>query len=308
MGATYKALDVHLQCPVALKTINAQFLGDTSARIRFVREARAAAKVRHSNVASVFHLGESRGNYFYVMEFVDGETLEQLVRRSGTLETNVALEIAAQVAAGLVAIEKQHLVHRDIKPSNIMVSFDRGRLERVKIIDLGLAKGVAEQDTISTVGSFAGTPEYASPEQFTGIGTDIRSDLYSLGITLWEMLAGKLPFPGSAAELMYHHQHAALPTEKLKSVPVPILALLKVLLAKDPGQRFQGPAQLQKALPRIREALASGSRLTVKDLRSIGDQAIEQSSQRKPAKDTFLAGARKCVGDPIIGWLAFFLR
>jgi len=124
--------------------------------------------------------------------------------------------------AGLTATHKQHLVHRDIKPSNIMVSLEEGRLESVKIIDLRLAKGAVEQDTISTAGSFTGTPGYASPEQFAGIGTDIRSDLYSLGVTLWEMLSGKLLFEGSVAELMYQHQHAALPSEILKSVPAPI--------------------------------------------------------------------------------------
>jgi len=153
MGVTYKAFDVHLQCPVALKIINARFIGDDSARRRFVREARAAASVRHPNVASVFHLGETDGNYFYAMEFVDGETLDILIRRSGTLEADVALEVVEQVAAGLAAIQKQHLVHRDIKPSNIMVTLEEGRLESVKIIDLGLAKVVAEEDTISTAGS-----------------------------------------------------------------------------------------------------------------------------------------------------------
>jgi serine/threonine protein kinase len=144
---------------VGYRRINARLIGDASARSRFVREARAAASVRHSNVASVFHLGESGGNYFYVMEFVDGETLENLIRRSGRIENDLALEVVAQVAAGLTAIEKQHLVHRDIKPSNIMVSLDDGHLESAKIIDLGLAKGVVEQDTISAVGSFTGTPE-----------------------------------------------------------------------------------------------------------------------------------------------------
>jgi serine/threonine-protein kinase len=99
-----------------------------------------------------------------------------------------------------------------------MVSWEEGRLESVKIIDLGLAKGVAE-DTISTVGSFAGTPAYASPEQFAALGTDIRSDLYSLGVTLWEMLSGKPPFQGSAAELLGQHQHAAPPIDKLTGVP-----------------------------------------------------------------------------------------
>src|ERR1700737_1233174 len=144
MGVTYKAFDVHLQCPVPLKIINARFIGDDSARHRFVREARAAASVRHPNVASVFHLGESGGNYFYAMEFVDGETLGKLIQRSGRLESDVALEVVSQVAAGLMAIEKQRLIHRDIKASNIMVSWDEERLEGVKIIDLGLAKGVTE--------------------------------------------------------------------------------------------------------------------------------------------------------------------
>jgi serine/threonine protein kinase len=134
MGVTYKAIDTHLRCAVALKIIRAQFIGNESARSRFLREARAAASVRHSNVASVFHLGESGGNYFYVMEFVDGETLEALIHRRGRLETDLALEILTQVAAGLTAIHKQHLVHRDIKPSNIMLTWEEGRLENVKII------------------------------------------------------------------------------------------------------------------------------------------------------------------------------
>jgi hypothetical protein len=285
MGITYKALDVHLQCPVALKIINARFIGDDSARRRFVREARAAASVRHPNVASVFHLGESGGSYFYAMEFVDGETLAKSIQRSGRLEPDVALEVVAQVAAGLMAIEKRGLVHRDIKASNIMVSWDEGRLESVKIIDLGLAKGVAEE-TISSAGGFVGTPGYASPEQFAGIGIDIRSDLYSLGITLWEMLSGKLPFQGSATELMYQHQHVPPPTEKLKGVPVPVVALLEVLLTKAPEHRFQSPAQLQKALPKVREALASGSHLSTTDLRSFGGQISKQLPTRRRSKQT----------------------
>jgi serine/threonine protein kinase len=307
MGVTYKAFDIHLQCPVALKIINARFIGDDSARHRFVREARAAASVRHPNVASVFHLGETDGNYFYAMEFVGGETLEQLIRRSGTLEADVSLEVVAQVAAGLTAIQKQHLVHRDIKPSNIMVSLEEGRLESVKIIDLGLAKAVAEEDTISTARSFTGTPGYASPEQFAGFGPDIRSDLYSLGIALWEMLSGKLPFQGSGAELMYQHQHAALPTAKLKNVPAPIEALLEVLLAKDPGQRFQSPIELRKAVSKVREAIGTGSRLTTEELRSIGDREADNSSKRKPRKQTLrwvLVGGL-CLAGLLLGWFFF---
>ncbi len=116
MGATYKAFDVDLHCPVTLKVISEKYLGDESARLRFLREARAAASVRHPNVASVFHLGRTGSSYFYAMEFVEGETLANLIKRSGRLEVKLALEIATQVAAGLAAVHKQKLVHRDIKP------------------------------------------------------------------------------------------------------------------------------------------------------------------------------------------------
>src|SRR5882724_4572954 len=126
MGVTYKAVHVDLHCPVTLKVISERHLGDESARLRFLREARAAASVRHPNVASVFHLGRTGENYFYAMEFVEGETLENLIKRSGRLEVKLALEIATQVAAGLAAVHKQKLVHRDVKPNNIMVSQEEG--------------------------------------------------------------------------------------------------------------------------------------------------------------------------------------
>jgi Protein kinase domain len=122
MGVTYKAFDVDLHCPVTLKVISERHLGDESARFRFLREARAAASVRHPNVAWVLHLGRTGQNFFYAMEFVEGETLENLIKRSGHLEAKLALEIVSQVTAGLAAVHKQKLVHRDIKPSNIMVS------------------------------------------------------------------------------------------------------------------------------------------------------------------------------------------
>src|ERR1700676_3791379 len=177
MGITYKAFDVDLRCPVALKVITARYLNDESARLRFLREARAAASVRHPNVASVFHLGRTGETYFYAMEFVEGETLESLIQRSGSLETKLVLEISAQVAAGLAAIHEQKLVHRDIKPANLMVSVKDGNRVTAKIIDLGLSKTIAEspsQPAISIPGAFAGTPEFASPEQFAGGGVDIR--------------------------------------------------------------------------------------------------------------------------------------
>src|SRR5262249_18721941 len=127
-----------------LKVISERYLGDESTRLRFQREARAAASVRHPNIASVFHLGTIGQNYFYAMEFVEGETLEKLIRRSGRLEIKLALEITSAVAAGLSAVQKQNLVHRDIKPSNIMASPEEGGAVAAKIIDLGLAKPVNE--------------------------------------------------------------------------------------------------------------------------------------------------------------------
>jgi WD40 repeat protein/serine/threonine protein kinase len=264
MGATYKAFDVDLHCPVTLKVISEKYLGDESARLRFLREARAAASVRHPNVASVFHLGRTGQNYFYAMEFVAGETLENLIKRSGRLEVKLALEIAMQVAAGLAAIHEQNLVHRDIKPSNIMVSLEDGGAVTAKLIDLGLAKAVSEplcEAAISMPGAFAGTPEFASPEQFAGVSVDIRSDLYSLGVTLWEMLTGQAPFRGTPAEVMYQHQHASLPLEQLEGVAQPVVVLLEVLLEKDPARRFQSPAELLEMMPLVTDGIDAGRRL-----------------------------------------------
>src|ERR1700746_2965239 len=175
MGVTYKAVDVDLHCPVTLKVISERYLGDESARLRFLREARAAARLRHSNVASVFHLGRTGQNYFYAMEFVEGETLDRLIKRSGRLDVKLALEIATQVAAGLAAVHEQNLVHRDIKPTNIMVRLKEEGGVTAKIIDLGLAKTLdesASETGISSPGTFVGTPEFASPGQFAGVQVD----------------------------------------------------------------------------------------------------------------------------------------
>src|SRR5271165_4512436 len=287
MGVTYKAVDVDLHCPVTLKVINERYLGDEWARLRFLREARAAASVRHPNVASVFHLGRTGQNYFYAMEFVEGETLQNLIKRSGRLEVKLALEIATQVAAGLAAVHKQKLVHRDIKPSNIMVSLEEGGAVTAKIIDLGLAKSLDEpatQTAISTPGGFAGTPEFASPEQFAGVPVDIRSDLYSLGVTLWEMLTGSTPFRGTPGEVMSQHQRASLPLDLLESTPQPVVVLLEVLLEKDPRYRFQNPAELLKAIPTITGALDARRKITRQSLQKTPPTASRIGTRKPPAR------------------------
>jgi hypothetical protein len=287
MGVTYKALDVDLRCPVTLKVISERYLGDESARLRFLREARAAASVRHQNVASVFHLGRTGSGYFYAMEFVEGETLEHLIRRSGRIELELALEITTQVAAGLAAVHGQNLVHRDIKPSNIIVRLKDDGSVTAKIIDLGLAKAITEpslQTAISTPGGFVGTPEFASPEQFAGLALDSRSDLYSLGVTFWEMLTGRTPFRGTPGEVMYQHQHKPLPLEELEGVPQPLVVLLEALLEKDPGRRFQNPGELLKAMPTITGRIVAGRRITREGLQKMPLAASRARTRTPPPR------------------------
>jgi serine/threonine protein kinase len=302
MGVTYKAFDIDLRYPVALKVISERYLGNEWARLRFLREARAAARVRHPNVASVFHLGRTGENYFYAMEFVEGENLEKFINRSGRLPLNLALEITAQVAAGLAAVYKEKFVHRDVKPSNIMVSFREEAAMTAKLIDLGLVKSFDEpgaQTAISTPGAFAGTPEFASPEQFAGVAVDIRSDLYSLGVTLWAMLTGALPFRGTPSEVMYRHQHAPLPLEELEDLPQPVVVLLQTLLEKDPARRFQNPTELLKAIPTVTDALDRELRITRQKLQK-ASSAASLVGTRKP--QTRLASKKISVARlPITG-------
>jgi hypothetical protein len=187
----------------------------------------------------------------------------------------------------LAAVHEQNLVHRDIKPSNILVRLKNDRVITAKIIDLGLAKAVSEQSlqtAISTPGGFVGTPEFASPEQFAGLGADIRSDLYSLGVTLWEILTGKTPFQGTPGEVMYQHQHTPLPLEELEGVPQPLVVLLETLLEKDPGQRFQDPGELLKAIRTITGRIEAGRRITREGLHKMPPAASRAGTRTPPAR------------------------
>ncbi|MEI8340125.1 MAG: protein kinase [Verrucomicrobiota bacterium] len=248
MGITYKAFDKNLRVPVALKVINVGAIQSDLARQRFVREARAAAQLRHPNVASVFHLGVMSDTYFYAMEFIEGETLEDLIRRSGPLDPLLALRITVQVARALAAAEKQHLVHRDIKPSNIMLQSGEDDLS-VKVIDFGLAKSCKESDNEDLVtlsmGGFIGTPQFASPEQLEEKDLDVRSDIYSLGVTLWYMLAGKAPFTGSLAQVMSQHLSKPPPFTELPNLPRTVVSLLNRMLEKEAAKRFQTSTELR---------------------------------------------------------------
>jgi serine/threonine protein kinase len=168
-----------------------------------------------------------------------------------------------------------------------MVRLKEERGVEAKIVDLGLAKSLDEQGAqtaISTPGAFAGTPEFASPEQFAGVPVDIRSDLYSLGVTLWEMVTGKAPFQGTPGEVMSQHQRAPLPLEQLEAVPRAVVVLLEVLLEKDPGRRFQNPTDLLKAMPTITDAMGARHKITRRSLMETPPTASRIGTRRPPAR------------------------
>jgi serine/threonine protein kinase/Tfp pilus assembly protein PilF len=256
IATTYRARDTVLNSVVALKVIDRKVAKMPGVRSRFLREARAAAQIRHPNVARVSHYGEQDGECFYVMELVEGETLEAKVRREGPMPLALALELIEQTARALAAAEKCGVVHRDIKPSNIMLESDPGGALIVKVIDYGIAKILdpeAEPGAEQTQTGFIGTPAFASPEQFAPseqTKIDTRSDIYSLGATFWYLLTGRVPFVGRKLREVAAKQVEELPLEQLKSahVPVRVIALLQSMLAVDPAKRPQSARELLSAI------------------------------------------------------------
>jgi serine/threonine protein kinase len=254
MGVTYRAIDTTLQRRVALKVIRPAIAARSAeARERFLREARAAAALRHKHIATIFQFGirEESGQCFYAMELIEGETLEERVRRAGPLDVRTTIEIAQQIASALAAAEKRGLIHRDLKPANLMlVNPDDAEevgtsdcvIPTIKIIDFGLAKALnGPVDPMRlTHGGFIGTPAFASPEQFEDAALDARADIYSLGATLWFALTGKTPFSGHSVEEIHRAKQAdALPAEQLKAAHVPhrLRSLLRSMLAVEPAAR-----------------------------------------------------------------------
>src|SRR6476661_3586861 len=250
MGVTYRATDTSLQRKVALKIIKIDIAERSAdAHERFMREARAAAALRHENIATVHQFGMrlETGQYFYAMELIEGETLEERVRRAGPLDARTSINIAQQVTSALAAAEKQGLVHRDLKPANLMLVSPDGETSGnkkllVKIIDFGLAKAIhtATDPKSLTHDRFVGTPAFASPEQFEHSALDVRSDIYSLGETLWFALTGKTPFAGHTLSEIHRAQESnRLPVEQLKAAHVPhrLKSLLESMLAFEPASR-----------------------------------------------------------------------
>src|SRR4029077_19055526 len=257
MAVTYRARDTILNSFVALKVISLKLAENPIARTRFLREARAAAQIHHPNVARVTHYGEQDGEYFYAMELVEGETLQARVQRTGPLPLSLALEVIEQAARGLAAAAACGVVHRDLKPSNLMIASDASEMLLVKIIDYGVAKVVASQtDTIDqTQAGFSSTAPFGSAVQVAETGKlliDTRSDIYSLGVTLWYLLSGHVPFVGRTLREVAAKQAEELPLAQLKNAPVParVVTLLRSMLAVDPAKRPQTARELLSAIHR----------------------------------------------------------
>ena len=297
-SSSYKAFDLDLQVPVVLKVIRQEFLEDEEARKRFLREARAAALLRHPNVAMIYRLGEEDGTCFYAREFIEGETLDAKVNRDGPLAVTEALKVALQVAQALVAVKKMNLVHRDIKPSNLMIAQDGS----IKIIDFGLTKsnpsGQGEGLGLITLSGFVGTPDYASPEQLNEQTVDVASDIYSLGVTLWFLLTGRRPFRGPMAQVMAKHLQSSPPFDELPALPRCVVSLLAHMLEKDPAKRPISPVHLVEEIeqcvaavkgevPQIAPTnLISPSTTPMPDLKKMS--AAREPAAQRPAREFFL--------------------
>jgi len=292
IGVTYLAADKMLRRRVALKVIEVPpaARGSQAVRDRFLREARAAAALRHPNVATVFQFGTSpdASHCYYAMELIEGETLAARVRRDGPLNAKEALKIAIQIARALMAAAAHDLIHRDLKPSNIMLTSD----SEVKVIDFGLAKAITDAggEMDLTHGEFVGTPTFASPEQFGGGPVDARSDIYALGGTLWFALTGLAPHPGKTLEEIGDRKRRnALPVTQLiaRKVPDPLIKLLRSTLAIDPGKRPASARELMQALESCRRNLT----------RRVGMRS-DEAALRSEAFARALTDAKTRASDP----------
>jgi serine/threonine protein kinase/lipopolysaccharide biosynthesis regulator YciM len=259
MGRVYKVQDTKIGEKIALKLIRPEAGLDKRSLDRFSNELKLARKIRHKNVCQMFDLGEDQGTRYITMEYVHGEDLKQLIRKVGRLSPGQAVGIARQVCEGLEEAHKLGIVHRDLKPQNIMVDEDG----KARIMDFGIARSLSGK-SMTGAGVMIGTPEYMSPEQVEGKDVDQRSDIYSLGVILYEMVAGRLPFVGDTPISIAHKQKYEAPEDPKKlntQVSDDLARLILKCLAKDEGKRFQSAAELGTELGRIEAGLPTTDRL-----------------------------------------------
>jgi len=237
MSTVYKAHDSLLERNVALKVLHQQYNEDEDFVERFKREARSVAQLQHPNIVTVIDRGEEAGRQYIVFEFIDGENLKELVVRKGRLDLRDALEIALEVARGLAFAHDHGLVHRDVKPQNVLLNGDG----RAKVTDFGIARSLDVDHGMTQTGTILGTSNYIAPEQASGQPVDAHTDVYSLGIVLYEMLTGELPFPGESfvAVAMKHIQEPAPNVLDVRGdVPLHVAEMIDRALEKDPEHRF----------------------------------------------------------------------
>lgn len=249
MGIVFLAYDKQLKDNVAIKVLSPFLSHDEESLERMRREVTAARKITHSNVIKIFDLAEAGGLHYITMEYFPGENLRQLILRRGKLTMQETMQIVFQICDGLAAAHGQGIIHRDLKSHNIILN-DRGHL---KIIDLGLAR-TNQLEGMTATGLIMGTPEYMSPEQVMGRRTDERSDLYSLGVILYEMFSGHVPFSGDSP-INVGFKHLKEEWIPLKTVcpqlPDELSAIVDRLLQKDPAHRYQSVQDLRRDLEKV---------------------------------------------------------
>ncbi len=247
MGEVWQAFDTHLERDVAIKLMRKELLANEDATRRFAREARAVARLNHPNIVQVYAFGDEQGLTYFVMEMVDGETVAQCLKRKKQIPLDDAIHIMLQAIEGLSYANARGIIHRDIKPSNLMITED----SRVKIADFGLAKMVEHDSQMTAAGTAMGSPNYMSPEQARGEEADHRSDIYALGVSLYQMLCGELPFTASSpvSVLLKQIQDPLPEPECLKILGSgALLDVLKKMTAKAPEDRYQTYGDLANAL------------------------------------------------------------
>ena len=258
MANVYLAEDQELGRRVAIKVLNDRHANDEQFVERFRREAKNAAALSHPNIVSIYDRGEAEGSYYIAMEYLDGRSLKELIVSRGPAPANVAIEYARQILSALRFAHRHGIVHRDIKPHNVLVDGEG----RVKVTDFGIARAGASQMT--EAGSIVGTAQYLSPEQARGSGVDQRSDLYSLGVVLYELLTGTVPFNGETpVEIAMKHlsQVPEPPSERRPGLPHELDLVVTRALAKDPHERYQTAEEMDADLERVARG-AAVSRIT----------------------------------------------